>query len=325
MSKKGGLGKGIGVLFGEETTTLIEKEIEAKPEEKDILVAVDKIDPNPYQPRKTFDKEKLEELAASIKQYGVVQPLIVRAVGKRFQLVAGERRLRASKIAGLAEVPVIVREFTDERTMEIALIENIQRNDLNAVEEAQGLRRLMQECKLTQEQVAEKVGRSRAAVANLLRLLNLAQKIQEYIIEGKMNMGQAKQLAGLAENIQLELADKIIEQSWSSRTTEEVIRLVKAGKKYYVDANVVKEVVVGEKKSVKNKAANKDVFSHDLEGRLREMLGTKVKVQPKDGKQGGTIQIEYYSEDDLKRIYELLEGSKKQTATAFSTPIKLNV
>lgn len=329
MSKKGGLGKGLGVLFGEDTATLIEKEIEAKPEEKDVQIAIELIDPNPYQPRKIFHKEKLEELAASIKEYGVVQPLIVRAVGKRYQLVAGERRLRAAKLAGLAEIPVIVREFTDERTMEIALIENIQRNDLNAVEEAQGLRRLMQECKLTQEQVAEKVGRSRVAVANLLRLLNLAQKVQQYIIEGKMNMGQAKQLTGLSEDKQLELADKIIEQGWSSRTTEEVIRIVKAGKEYRVDANIVKELLPVENKQATKKNSHKDVFSRDLEGRLRELLGTKVKVQPKekdkDGKQGGTIQIEYYSAEDLQRIYELLEGEKQEQFFVSDTPKKLNV
>ena len=178
MSKKAGLGKGLGAIFGENPTPVMEK-----PEVKEVVegtpqeVAVRDIVANPYQPRKTFDEEKLQELAASIKEYGVVQPLVVRKKGKRYELVAGERRLRASKLAGLKKVPVVLKEYDEAEMMEIALIENIQRHDLNAIEEAQGIKRLMDECKLTQEQVAVKVGRSRTAVANILRLLNLAQEV----------------------------------------------------------------------------------------------------------------------------------------------------
>ena len=189
MGRKGGLGKGLGAIFGENRST-----IPAQPVAKEAAVtayenkpqdaAIETITANPYQPRRIFDEEKLQELAASIKEFGIVQPLVVRKKGEAFELVAGERRLRAAKLAGLANVPVVIKDYDDTKMMEIALIENIQRHDLNPIEEAQGLRRLMSEFKLTQEQVAEKVGRSRVAVTNFLRLYNLPQVIQNDIING---------------------------------------------------------------------------------------------------------------------------------------------
>ena len=312
MSKKAGLGKGLGAIFGENPTPIVEK-----PEIKEVVegtpqeVAVKDIIANPYQPRKVFDEEKLEELAASIKEYGVVQPLVVRKKGKRYELVAGERRLRASKLAGLKKVPVVLKEYDDTEMMEIALIENIQRHDLNAIEEAQGIKRLMEECKLTQEQVAVKVGRSRTAVANILRLLNLAQEVQDLISQNLLTMGQAKQIATLrSEEEQIKVAKSVIENGWSARTTEEMIREINEGKKVKIVRETVKTIFDKKDKPEKNAKEEiaPDVFHKDFESKLVQLLGTKVKVNPKaNGKKGGTIEIEYYSPEDLERIYEALQ------------------
>lgn len=323
MGRKGGLGKGLGAIFGENRSTIpaqpVAKEAavtanENKPQE----AAIETITANPYQPRRIFDEEKLRELADSIKEFGIVQPLVVRKKGEAFELVAGERRLRAAKLAGLANVPVVIKDYDDTKMMEIALIENIQRHDLNPIEEAQGLRRLMSEFKLTQEQVAEKVGRSRVAVTNILRLLNLPQEIQHEIINGTLTMGQAKQLLGLPKKEQqLEVAKSIIANGWSSRMTEEVVRKLKEGRQL----KIVREIIEAEKeeklktKKSKRKVTENDVFCRDFESRLVELLGTKVKVLPKpeeDGRQGGTIQIEYYSAEDLERIYEVLQQGNEQ-------------
>lgn len=313
MSKKGGLGKGLGAIFGENPNPVPEPVQEVQEQKQTLDLDVAKIKPNPYQPRRVFDEEKLQELAASIKDFGVVQPLVVRQKGRGYELVAGERRLRAAALAGLTSVPAIIKDYDDIKMMEIALVENIQRHDLNPIEEAQGLRRLMAECKLTQEQAAERVGRSRVAVTNLLRLLNLPTEIQGYIIEGKLNMGQAKQLLGLPkQEQQLEVAKSIMENGWSSRLTEQVVRLLKEGKQLKLVRELVEEKPESKGKTGRPKrvpSAN-DVFCRDFEQRLVELLGTKVKVQPKpeeDGRQGGTIQIEYYSAEDLERIYEVLQ------------------
>lgn len=327
MSKKGGLGKGLGAIFGENNApspAAAPAEAADKPQE----AAVSEITANPYQPRRIFNEEKLQELAASIKEFGVVQPLVVRRKKQGYELVAGERRLRAAQLAGLAVVPVIVKDYDDAKMMEIALIENIQRHDLNPIEEAQGLRRLMSEFKLTQEQAAEKVGRSRVAVTNILRLLNLPQAIQEYIIQGTLTMGQAKQLLGLPkEEQQLQVAQAIISEGWSSRTTEKVVQLLKEGKQL----KAVREIIEAVAKPVKEKKAKRqlsenDVFCRDFELRLVELLGTKVKVLPKqeeEGRQGGTIQIEYYSAEDLQRIYEVLQQGSETPAPA--SPRRLHV
>lgn len=313
MSKKGGLGKGLGAIFGENSNPVPEPVKEVQAEKQALEIEVAKVKPNPYQPRRVFDAEKLQELAASIKEFGVVQPLVVRQKGQSYELVAGERRLRAAAMAGLTTVPAIIKEYDDIKMMEIALVENIQRHDLNPIEEAQGLRRLMAECKLTQEQAAEKVGRSRVAVTNILRLLNLPEAIQGYIVEGKLNMGQAKQLVGLPKpEQQIEIAQAIMENGWSSRFTEQVVRLIKEGKQLKYAREIALEAPKAKEKPAKPKrvpSAN-DVFCRDFEQRLVELLGTKVKVQPKpeeDGRQGGTIQIEYYSAEDLERIYEVLQ------------------
>ena len=331
MSKKAGLGKGLGAIFGENPTPVMEK-----PEVKEVVegtpqeVAVKDIVANPYQPRKTFDEEKLQELAASIKEYGVVQPLVVRKKGKRYELVAGERRLRASKLAGLKKVPVVLKEYDEAEMMEIALIENIQRHDLNAIEEAQGIKRLMDECKLTQEQVAVKVGRSRTAVANILRLLNLAQEVQDLISQNLLSMGQAKQISTLrSEEEQILVAKSAVEQGWTARTTEEVVREILDGKKVKVVRETVKTIFDKEDKAEKKEPKVKvkaDVFHKDFESKLVELLGTKVKVNPKgNGKKGGTIEIEYYSAEDLERIYEALQPKVEIKPVEVQAPRKLHV
>ena len=332
MSKRGGLGKGLGAIFGENTSPVEVPSKEVKENKEALELDVAKIKANPYQPRRVFDEEKLQELATSIKEFGIVQPLVVRQKGKGYELVAGERRLRAAVMAGLTSVPAIIKEYDDIKMMEIALVENIQRHDLNPIEEAQGLRRLMAECKLTQEQAAEKVGRSRVAVTNILRLLNLPEAIQAYIVEDKLNMGQAKQLLGLPKpEQQLEVAKAIMENGWSSRMTEQVVRLLKEGKQLKIVREIVEEQAPKPKeKSAKPKrvlSAN-DIFCRDFEERLVELLGTKVKVQPKpeeDGRQGGTIQIEYYSAEDLERIYEVLQQGHEDEMPAPQAMRRLHV
>lgn len=330
MSKKGGLGKGLGAIFGENTSPAVEKAQEPASAAQELLIK--NITANPYQPRCNFDEEKLQELAASIKEFGVVQPVVVRKKGRSYELVAGERRLRAAGLAGLTKVPAIVKDYDDAKMMEIALIENIQRHDLNPIEEAQGLRRLMQEFKLTQEQTAEKVGRSRSAVTNILRLLNLPEQVQKQIINGVLTMGQAKQLLGLPKPEQMcEVAEAIIANGWSSRMTEEVVRKLKEGKKLKIVRELVEEEAKNKdnkEKKPKREPTENDIFCHDFEQRLVEFLGTKVKVVPKldeQGRQGGTIHIEYYSAEDLERIYEVLQQGRHEDKPHNGEPKRLNV
>ena len=330
MSKKGGLGKGLGAIFGENTSSAVEKVQEPASAAQELLIK--NIAANPYQPRCNFDEEKLQELAASIKEFGVVQPVVVRKKGRSYELVAGERRLRAAGLAGLTKVPAIVKDYDDAKMMEIALIENIQRHDLNPIEEAQGLRRLMQEFKLTQEQTAEKVGRSRSAVTNILRLLNLPEQVQKQIINGVLTMGQAKQLLGLPKPEQMcEVAEAIIANGWSSRMTEEVVRKLKEGKKLKIVRELVEEEAKNKdnkEKKPKREPTENDIFCHDFEQRLVEFLGTKVKVVPKldeQGRQGGTIHIEYYSAEDLERIYEVLQQGRQDDKPNNGEPQRLHV
>ena len=307
------LGKGLGAIFGDAAdpvNTAVEP-VRSDEEKKELLLK--DIVPNPHQPRQVFDAAKLAELVESIKLHGVIQPLVVRKHGRKYEIVAGERRWRASKEAKLKTVPVIIRDYDDATMMEIALVENIQRHDLNPLEEAEGIKRLMTECKLTQEDAAKKVGRSRTAVANLLRLLNLPQQIREYVSRETLTMGQVKPLLSLDnEKQQLEVAAAIIEKGWSSRTVEDVVKELKTGRRFKVTEEAV---IVAEEKANNKKgkaAAAGDVFTSDFQNRLVELLGTKVKVVPKDEKKG-KIEIEYYSPEDLERIYDLLNRPAQQT------------
>ena len=307
MNKKG-LGKGLGAIFTDNETIAPVEEVQ--PHEKEIEIAVSDIIPNPLQPRKTFDADKLAELTESIKEHGVIQPLIVRKNGAKYEIVAGERRWRAAKTAKLKTVPVIVREYDNAKMAEIALVENIQRHDLNAIEEAEGIKRLMNEFGFNQEQAAKKIGRSRTAVTNILRLLNLPAAVREAVSRETLTMGQVRPLLSL-ENAQEQekLARIIAEQGLSARAVEEIVKKIKNGEEitFENDAEKTKK----EKAARKNKKTEISIYCRDFQNRLIELLGTKVKIVPKNEKQG-KIEIEYYSAEDLERIYELLEQQPKQ-------------
>ena len=251
-------------------------------------LALSKIDINPEQPRKTFDETALNELAESIKEKGVLQPLLVRPVKNRYQLVAGERRFRAAHIAKLKEVPVIIKDLSDKDSMEIALIENLQREDLNAVEEAQGIKLLMDKYSLTQEEVAGKLSKSRPAVANSIRLLNLSDKILSQLKDGLLSAGHARALLSVENQAKREeIADLIIKNNLSVRETEKLVK---------------KKPVRSRKKSTR---AN---FYDEAELALKDVLGRKVNIKKK--KNGGTLEIEFFNKDDLEKIIKLLNRGK---------------
>ncbi len=260
---------------------------------------VDEILPNPFQPRKEFKIEELGELSKSIKEYGVLEPLIVRINdNNQFELIAGERRLRAAKLVGLKQVPVILKDYDDRKTAQIALIENLQRSDLNSMEEARAYKVLVDKFKMTQEAVARKVGKSRSYVANFMRLLNLSVAVQELLMQSKLNMGQAKPLLALSdEEVQLKAAKLIIEKELSARKAEALV------KKLLADENALAELTT-------KMQENKDVYVDDVTQRLKQVLGTNVSI--KQGKKKSCIEIEFYSEEDLHRLLDLmLEGQRR--------------
>lgn len=259
-------------------------------------VPISLIDPNPLQPRTVFNTSKLSELSASITVNGVIQPLIVRRKGDRFELVAGERRLRAARLAGLAEVPVVVQDYADHRMLEIALVENIQREDLNPIETAQAMDRLGRELSLSHEEIAQRTGKDRASVTNLLRLLRLPSAVQLLLAEHRLHMGHARAILGLPdEEEQLQLAEKAAAQGYSVRQVERLVQ----------EATQHRET---------KSAAPATPPDPNVTAAVRDMeaaLGTRVRIHEKTP-QRGTIQIEYYSQDDLNRIYELLVASKPE-------------
>jgi len=277
-------------------------------------IAINDLIPNPYQPRKTFEPAKLKELVNSIRESGVIQPLIVRKAGEKYEIVAGERRWRAAKEVGLDFVPAVVRKYDDATMMEVALIENMQRSDLNPMEEAEGLRNMMEKLGITQAEVAKKMGMSKTAVSNSLRLLNLPDSIRKFVEKGDMTMGQVRPLFGVGdENRMEELAMQIVTNDWSARTVEDVVNEYKEGN----TVKVVREKITslgldGKKKKTTVKKTTKkeqDIYAKDFQNDLTEYLGTRVKVVKGRG-DAGKIIIEYYSYDDLERIYELLQKSK---------------
>ena len=319
MSKHSGLGRGLGSLLSSS-----ESQYEtAMPQQEStgaVEVSVGSIRPNPYQPRKTFDKEKLKELSESIKKHGIIQPLIVRKKGLNYELVAGERRLRAAKLAKLQTVPVLVRDYDEKQMRELSLVENIQRHDLNPLEEAKAIQELMRQCDYTQAQVAERLGRSRAAVANLLRMLNLPEELQVMVAEEQVTAGQMRPLLALADRKQqLKVGKALAEHGWSARTVEEVVKTIKEGKALQVlnerviildkNGKPVKETASAKDKKKKT-GANTDIHYKQFEDNLIEILGTKVRIVSKNDNVG-KIEIDYYSLDDLDRICELLQGNKE--------------
>jgi ParB family transcriptional regulator, chromosome partitioning protein len=266
-----------------------------------LEIDIDLIEPSPAQPRTHFDEERLEELAQSIRSNGIVQPLLVRRRGARYQLVAGERRWRAAQRAELQRVPAVVRDIPDDKLLELALIENIQRQELNAIEEAYAYKRLIDTLGLTQETVAQRVGRDRSFVTNYLRLLRLPEDIQRLVEEEKLSMGHARALLGVDDaDIQRRIARNVMEQSLSVRETERAIKRIIAG------ASPATATLPPAKRDDANIRA--------AENKLRRRLGTQVRVMPSQTGAGGKIEIEYYNENDLDRIYQLLIASQ-ETAT----------
>lgn len=301
----GGLGKGLGALLKNREITPAKDQVQE--------IAADEIRANRYQPRQNFDEAALEDLSESIRQYGILQPLIVRRLPEKgYELIAGERRLRAARKAGLEKVPALVREYNDAEISEIALIENIQREDLNIIEEAEAYAFLMQNFQLTQEMLAKKVGRSRPHIANSLRLLELAEPVQDKLIAGELLMGQARPLLALKdEALQVKASEHILAEHLSSRQAEELVRCL-LDNPAYLDAEAGgPEDETAEAQETQE--AQQDAFYQDAVGRLNEYLGTKVRIRP--GKKKSRIEIEFYSEDDLERLLELLEGQKDSHPT----------
>ncbi|MBE3520176.1 MAG: ParB/RepB/Spo0J family partition protein [Firmicutes bacterium] len=271
---KRGLGRGIDSLI---------PPVELEPGEAPVEIAVSEIDPNPFQPRREFNQESLEELAASVREHGVLQPLIVRRVGSRFQLVAGERRLRAAQMAGLARVPAVVRTLDDRQVMILSLVENLQREDLGPLEQAEAFRRLIEEFGLTQEQAAEQVGKSRSEVANTLRLLKLEPEAKKLLEEGKITAGHARVLVGLEPERQREIARMVASRNLTVRQVE--------------------ELVYGRKKE---RGARGVVRIREAEEVLAEALGSPVVVQRRGN--SGTISIQFFGDEDLERLVGILTG-----------------
>jgi ParB family transcriptional regulator, chromosome partitioning protein len=287
LNKKG-LGRGLDALIPQPSST----------SDSDLVASIDVRDlrPNPYQPRQTFNEEKLEELAQSIREHGIIQPLIVRkSAVKGYDIVAGERRFRAAQIAGLSLVPAVVREFTDVDLMEIAMIENLQRENLNPIETAEAYAKLIERCGMTQEQLAQRVGQSRSHIANMLRLLHLPDEVRGIVSRGTLSMGHARALLAIDDKGKLiELAKRTVLEDWSVRKLESVIYEKPKSK------NVSRETNTQQDK----------YFFKQYEDRFRNFLGTAVRIQP--GKKRGKIEIDYFSKDDLDRILNLLVTKTKQ-------------
>lgn len=276
---------------------IVEKVVE-KPVEKIVEKPVEQtlklnlIEPNSEQPRKNFDEESLQELADSIRQYGILQPLIVQKKGNHYEIIAGERRWRAAKLAGITDVPVLIREYDKQQTMEIALIENVQRADLNPIEEAQAFQQLIQEFHLTQEEIANRVSKNRATITNSMRLLKLDVRVQDMLADGKISSGHARALLGLEEGErQYQVAVKITEEKLSVRDVEKLVKMMNRPPK--------------EKKP--EKGPDIDLIYRQVEDKLKSIMGTKVVINQKD-KNKGRIEIEYYSQEELERLIELMES-----------------
>lgn len=265
-------------------------------------VDIDLIEPNNVQPRTRFDETQLEELAQSIKTNGVVQPILVRKTnGGRYQIVAGERRWRAAQRAGLQRIPSVIRDVPDDKMLELALIENIQRQELNAIEEAYAYKRLIETFNLTQETVAQRVGRDRTFVTNYLRLLRLPEDIQLLVEESKLSMGHARALLGIDDaDKQREIARGIIERSLSVRDTERTVKRIAAG-----ESSSPAPAVPSERGS--------DANTRAAESKLRRRLGTQVHILPNQSADGGKIEVQYYNDNDLQRVYELIMGAQNNS------------
>lgn len=290
--RKSGLGKGLDSLIPEAN---IKKEAVKKEENTgDVKIKITKIEPNREQPRKNFEEDSLLELSESIKQFGVIQPLIVQEKNGLYEIIAGERRWRAAKLAGLKEVPVIIKKYSEQEIVEISLIENIQRENLNPIEEALAYKKLLTEFNLKQDEIAERVSKSRTAVTNSMRLLKLDERVQQMVIDDKISTGHARALISIEDNeLQYNIANRIFDEKLSVRDIEKI----------------VKKLLSEDKDEIKEKVSETDntFIYKNIEDRITSIVGTKVTVNNKKNNKG-KIEIEYYSADELERIFELLQS-----------------
>lgn len=307
MAKRMALGKGADALLrninGTNTAIdeAVDKNIDDNTNKKagELMVKISLVEPNRNQPRKMFDKDSLDELTKSVKQYGVLQPIIVKKIGNRYEIVAGERRWRAAQAAGLSEVPVVVRDYDDQKAKEIAIIENIQRTDLNPIEEALAYKSLIEEYNLTQEELSDKVSKNRSTITNSLRLLKLSKNIQQYMIEGRISSGHARALLSLEDEGKRELlALDIMKRNLSVRDTEKAAKAL--SKKKNVELSDLTET------SKEDTVRDLSLFYKEYEDSIQGVLGTKVHINQKD-KNKGRIEIEYYSQVELDRIMDIFK------------------
>ncbi|MFT4144850.1 MAG: ParB/RepB/Spo0J family partition protein [Mobilitalea sp.] len=290
MAVKKGLGKGLDIMIPEQIVNKNEEKIENV--SRETLIHISQIEPNKSQPRKKFDEDALQELADSIKQYGVIQPLILQKREKYYEIIAGERRWRAARIAGLKEVPAIIKDYSPQEIVEIALIENIQREDLNPIEEAFTYQRLIQDFNLKQDEVAERVSKSRVAVTNAMRLLKLDIKVQQMLIDDMLSSGHARALLSLENNeLQYNIACKVFDEKLSVRETEKLVKniLIEKPKKEIAATDEV------------------DYIYRSLEDKIRTIIGTKVLIHNKKNDKG-SVEIEYYSKEELEKIIDVFES-----------------
>ena len=307
MAKRMALGKGADALLrninGTNTAIdeAVDKNIDDNTNKKagELMVKISLVEPNRNQPRKMFDKDSLDELTKSVKQYGVLQPIIVKKIGNRYEIVAGERRWRAAQAPGLAELPVVVRDYDDQKAKEIAIIENIQRTDLNPIEEALAYKSLIEEYNLTQEELSDKVSKNRSTITNSLRLLKLSKNIQQYMIDGQISSGHARALLSLEDEGKRELlALDIMKRSLSVRDTEKAAKAL--SKKKNVELSDITET------SKEDTVRDLSLFYKEYEDSIQGVLGTKVHINQKD-KNKGRIEIEYYSQVELDRIMDIFK------------------
>lgn len=307
MAKRMALGKGADALLrninGTNTAIdeAVDKNIDDNTNKKagELMLKISLVEPNRNQPRKMFDKDSLDELTKSVKQYGVLQPIIVKKIGNRYEIVAGERRWRAAQAAGLSEVPVVVRDYDDQKAKEIAIIENIQRTDLNPIEEALAYKSLIEEYNLTQEELSDKVSKNRSTITNSLRLLKLSKNIQQYMIDGQISSGHARALLSLEDEGKRELlALDIMKRSLSVRDTEKAAKAL--SKKKNVELSDLTET------SKEDTVRDLSLFYKEYEDSIQGVLGTKVHINQKD-KNKGRIEIEYYSQVELDRIMDIFK------------------
>lgn len=289
MTKKFGLGKGLGALIPEDDGNISNNIDDSK-----RMISINMIKANNEQPRKNFDSQKINELSQSIKDHGIIQPLVLNKQGEFYTIIAGERRWRAAKLAGLKEVPAVIMDITDKQVLELSLIENIQREDLNPIEEAKAYNKLLKDFNMTHEDLSERLSKSRASITNTMRLLNLDERVQQYIIDGVISEGHGKVILSINDKkLQYDISQKVIDDGLSVRALEDLIRELNR------DNKSIKEN--------KDTIESNDIYFVDMKNRLQNYFGTKVNINSnKKGK--GKIEIEYYSNEDLQRILDIIKA-----------------